>query len=392
MTLELQDHLEDHVRAGVIVRVQDDEVAPRALQGRHDAGHALAEPTDVGRDGMVQEDPVFAERYPVPVPHVVHAWERLGEHDVDVGRPDDEDRLPRLPHLQQARSRIVVRHEMQMRQLGDRMPQQLIHRPGDLSTLDVRYERVVQRPDDRAGKRLDPVTVHDDQVLGKLTQEMPESLDRVRQHEIHLSVDRPVLIDEGIDVVEPALVDLGDGRAVAGQHVHPRREDPVLKLLASSDLPNQRLQLAEIRPRAGDEQDAPRSAVGAHARSSSESCASLGMRRAATRPNTSSNAAALIGPVPGRLTHVFSRESASPAAMSRTATTQAYAKSMVACSSGRTDLWPPRAAKMARDPWIKSRNSAGSMEIGTSGPAHDLSDVKCFSITRAPSATAAKHA
>ena len=81
--------------------------------------------------------------------------------------------------------------------------------------------------------------------------------------------------------------------------------------------------------------------------------------------------------------------SVDPTAIGRTVTTHAYAKSMVGCSSARISLLPPRARCTARLPSISARSSAGSSEIGTSGPGQVLSETKCFSRTLAPSATAA---
>jgi hypothetical protein len=49
----------------------------------------------------------------------------------------------------------------------------------------------------------------------------------------------------------------------------------------------------------------------------------------------------------------------------------------------------PSAADTVRIPSIARRSSAGSNDAAWSGPRIALSRVKCFSITHAPSATAA---
>ena len=95
--------------------------------------------------------------------------------------------------------------------------------------------------------------------------------------------------------------------------------------------------------------------------------------------------------MPGRLTHRLSWVKRSPRRTAEVVTTEAYAKSMVGCSSGSTFFWPPSASKTARLPTINWRSSSGVMLMGPSGPGQLVSEVKCFSSSLAPSGTAARH-
>src|SRR2546425_158342 len=99
---------------------------------------------------------------------------------------------------------------MQVRQLAHGMTDQLVNGPGDFSPLDVRHQSVVQRADDGSRKSLDSVTMDDDEIGWKLAHEMAEPLNCVREHQIHLGVDRSILIDVRIDMFEPARVDLAN--------------------------------------------------------------------------------------------------------------------------------------------------------------------------------------
>ena len=135
------------------------------------------------------------------------------------------------------------------------MSEQLVHRARELATLDVGDEDVVERPDDRAGQRLDPVAVDHDEVGRELADVVREALDRGRQRDVHVAGAEPVMVDERVDVGETGLLDLEDGRAVPGEHVHPGGEDPVLELVGFRHLLDQRLELPEVRPCAGQKED-----------------------------------------------------------------------------------------------------------------------------------------
>src|SRR5262249_8560720 len=127
-------------------------------------------------------------------------------------------------------------------------------------------------------------------------------------------------VDEREHARKSSLVDLLHRRAVAREHVHAGREDGVLEVARRLDLRDERLELAEIGARAGEEQDL---LLLSHATSLHLSCAFFSSARRARRPRTFSKSAARISPVPGRFTHTSSIVSGSPSPTSLMATTEA---------------------------------------------------------------------
>ena len=81
-----------------------------------------------------------------------------------------------------------------------------------------------------------------------------------------------------------------------------------------------------------------------------------------------------------------------PARMGLMVTTEAKAKSITGCSSGRTVLLPPAAAKTALAPSTSWASSWGSIDIPVSGPGQSRLMVKCFSTAQAPRAMAPRGA
>jgi len=133
---------------------------------------------------------------------------------------------------------------------------QLVDRTRELAAFDVTDEDPVERTDDRPGKRLDPVAVHDDEVHRILRDVVAQTFDRVREHAVHHEVGVVVLVEVQEDLGEPVLLDLFPRSAVLLQQVHPGGEDRVEELVAGVDGSDDRLELAVVRPGAGHEQDA----------------------------------------------------------------------------------------------------------------------------------------
>ena len=95
-------------------------------------------------------------------------------------------------------------------------------------------------------------------------------------------------------------------------------------------------------------------------------------------------------PSPGRLVVRLSAVKTSPAGMGFAATMLLRATALLEASLAVTCLRPsPSAASVWRTAPTMARNSAGSRLAFWSGPGSDLSSVKCFSITWAPSTAAA---
>src|SRR3989344_1209963 len=116
---------------------------------------------------------------------------------------------------------------------------------------------------------------------------------------------------------------------------------------------------------------------------------SAGRSRRERLPSTFLYSCAFRSPVPGRLTQRFLLVNRSPFFIGVVVTTHAYAKLMMSRSPLSIVFLPPRASHTARVPIMSCFSSLGSMEMPMSGPFHALSDVKCFSMMDAPSATAA---
>ena len=85
------------------------------------------------------------------------------------------------------------------------MPQQLIDRSGHLSSLDVRDQNAVERSHHGSGERLGPVPVNDNQVGGKLTNIVPQSLNRIGQGQVHACVQGIVVVDEPVEIAKARI-------------------------------------------------------------------------------------------------------------------------------------------------------------------------------------------
>ena len=62
------------------------------------------------------------------------------------GRADDVDAARDLAHLDEALARLGVGDEMEVRELGDRVTDELVDRAGELAPFDVCDQHVVQGP------------------------------------------------------------------------------------------------------------------------------------------------------------------------------------------------------------------------------------------------------
>ena len=127
----------------------------------------------------------------------------------------------------------------------------LVDRAGYLSPLHVRAPNIVRCAGERAGHRLDPVAMNDDQIRLVFGEKLRKT-DDGRGKNCILTVPGLLVRElEHLGALHPVHLDLGE--AVHLQHVHAGNEeaDPMTRIPRSL---GERADLAEIRSSSGYEQ------------------------------------------------------------------------------------------------------------------------------------------
>ncbi len=173
--------------------------------------------------------------------------------EVELGRADDMDRLFRLSQRHDPQLGVLGADEVMGRKLRVAVAEDLVDRARDLATLDMGGADVIGGADQRTGQRLDPVAMNHGEVGAMLGQEIGEADDRLCQDHV-LRVPLALVLElEHLGPGEPRDLELGP--AVAVHQVHPGHEEADREARVAGGR-RERLQLAEIGARAGDEEDA----------------------------------------------------------------------------------------------------------------------------------------
>ena len=188
-------------------------------------------------------------------PAELHQRERLIEDTVETGRADDVDARDVFAELSDAGRALPGRSKVQVRELGDRVAQRVIHLALRLvPAVDMSDDALSHVPRRRGGEGFDAVTANENDVRLQLRKRSREPRHRIARGggrgvgiggggwPTDLGIDRPAFVANGVDAAAVLLV-----------QVHARHGELELEIGMRPDRAERGLHEAELGARAGDE-------------------------------------------------------------------------------------------------------------------------------------------